>query len=71
MAVRAFNFVSSPVSGKTTLLERTLQSLSQEIHMAVVAGDVQTHNDADRLARHTDQLVQAVVTSGACHLDAR
>jgi len=36
-----------------------------------VTGDVQTQNDADRLARHTDRLVQAVVTHGACHLDAR
>jgi hydrogenase nickel incorporation protein HypB len=32
---------------------------------------VQTQNDADRLAQHTDRLVQAVVTGGACHLDAR
>ena len=32
---------------------------------------MQTQNDADRLARHTDRLVQAVVTGGACHLDAR
>jgi hydrogenase nickel incorporation protein HypB len=39
--------------------------------MAVVTGDVQTQNDADRLARHTTRLVQAVVTGGACHLDAR
>jgi hydrogenase nickel incorporation protein HypB len=39
--------------------------------MAVVTGDVQTQNDADRLARHTDRLVQAVVTGGACHLDSR
>jgi hydrogenase nickel incorporation protein HypB len=36
----------------------------------VVTGDVQTQNDADRLARHTTRLVQAVVTGGACHLDA-
>jgi hydrogenase nickel incorporation protein HypB len=39
--------------------------------MAVVTGDVQTQNDADRIARWTDDLVQAVVTGGACHLDAR
>ena len=39
--------------------------------MAVVTGDVQTQNDADRLARHTTRLVQAVVTGGACHLDAK
>ena len=65
-----FNLVSSPGSGKTQLLERTLADLGAEFRIAVVTGDVQTQNDADRLARHTDQLVQAVVTQGACHLDA-
>lgn len=69
--VTAFNLVSSPGSGKTALLERTLAALGDEIPMAVVTGDVQTQNDADRLALHTDRLVQAVVTDGACHLDAR
>jgi hydrogenase nickel incorporation protein HypB len=65
-----FNLVSSPGSGKTLLLERTLAELGEELGIAVVAGDVQTQNDADRLARHTTRLVQAVVTGGACHLDA-
>jgi hydrogenase nickel incorporation protein HypB len=69
--VPALNFVSSPGSGKTLLLERTLAVLGGELRMAVVTGDVQTQNDADRLARHTTRLVQAVVTGGACHLDAR
>jgi hydrogenase nickel incorporation protein HypB len=69
--VTAFNLVSSPGSGKTTLLERTLDRLGGTMRMAVITGDVQTHNDADRLAQHTHQLVQAVVTGGACHLDAR
>ncbi len=69
--VVALNLVSSPGSGKTLLLERTLQDLGGEIEMAVVSGDVQTSNDAQRLARHTERLVQAVVTGGACHLDAR
>jgi hydrogenase nickel incorporation protein HypB len=69
--VTAFNLVSSPGSGKTSLLERTLDRLGDRCRIAVVTGDVQTQNDADRLARHTDQLVQAVVTGGACHLDAR
>jgi len=69
--VRSFNFISSPGSGKTALLERTLADLGAEYRIAVVTGDVQTQNDADRLARHTDRLVQAVVTHGACHLDAR
>jgi hydrogenase nickel incorporation protein HypB len=69
--VPAINLMSSPGAGKTTLLERTLADLAAELSLAVVTGDVQTHNDADRLARHTDRLVQAVVTNGACHLDAR
>ncbi len=69
--VPAYNLVSSPGSGKTLLLERTLEALGDELRIAVVAGDCQTQNDADRLARHTSRLVQAVVTGGACHLDAR
>jgi hydrogenase nickel incorporation protein HypB len=69
--VPMLNLVSSPGSGKTLLLERTLAELGRELRLAVVTGDVQTQNDADRLARHTDRLVQAVVTHGACHLDAR
>jgi len=70
-AVPTFNLVSSPGAGKTLLLERTLADLGRDLAIAVITGDVQTHNDADRLARHTDRLVQAVVTNGACHLDAR
>jgi hydrogenase nickel incorporation protein HypB len=69
--VLTFNLVSSPGSGKTTLLEHTLADLGRELSISVVTGDVQTQNDADRLARYTDRLVQAVVTNGACHLDAR
>jgi len=69
--VPSLNLVSSPGSGKTSLLERTLDALGDRIRMAVVTGDVQTQNDADRLAVRTDRLVQAVVTGGACHMDAR
>ncbi len=68
--VLALNLVSSPGSGKTTLLERTLDALGDELSIAIVTGDVQTQNDADRLARQTSRLVHAVVTGGACHLDA-
>jgi hydrogenase nickel incorporation protein HypB len=68
--VIALNLVSSPGSGKTALLERTLDELGEELDIAVVTGDVQTQNDADRLARRTERLVQAVITAGACHLDA-
>ena len=70
-AVVVLNLVSSPGAGKTALLECTLDALGDEMSIAVVTGDVQTQNDADRLARHTTALVQAVVTGGACHLDAR
>jgi hydrogenase nickel incorporation protein HypB len=69
--VPSLNLMSSPGSGKTSLLERTLADLSPSLRIATVVGDVQTQNDADRLAQHTTRLVQAVVTGGACHLDAR
>ncbi len=69
--VAALNLVSSPGAGKTLLLEKTLEAVGADVSLAVVTGDVQTENDARRLARHTDQLVQAVVTGGGCHLDAR
>jgi hydrogenase nickel incorporation protein HypB len=69
--VPSLNLVSSPGSGKTSLLERTLDTLGDSITMAVITGDVQTQNDAERLAARTDRLVQAVVTGGACHMDAR
>jgi hydrogenase nickel incorporation protein HypB len=68
--VTAINLVSSPGAGKTTLLEKTLGTLGEELDIAVITGDVQTQNDADRLAVHTPRLVSAVVTGGACHLDA-
>jgi len=70
-SVAALNLVSSPGSGKTLLLERTLDALGEELAIAVVAGDVQTQNDAERIAKRTHRLVHAVVTGGACHLDAR
>jgi hydrogenase nickel incorporation protein HypB len=68
--VVAFNLVSSPGAGKTTLLERTLAAVGKELEIAVITGDVQTQNDAERLAVHTDRIVSAVITDGACHLDA-
>ena len=49
--VPALNLVSSPGAGKTALLERTLDALRDELAIAIVTGDVQTQNDADRLAR--------------------
>jgi hydrogenase nickel incorporation protein HypB len=65
------NLVSSPGSGKTSLLERTLTTLKKELSIAVVAGDVQTQNDATRLEKVGGRIVRPIITGGACHLDAR
>lgn len=64
------NLLSSPGSGKTTLLEKTLERLSKEIKIGVIEGDVQTDNDAQRIARFGVPTVQ-IVTNGGCHLDAK
>ena len=63
------NLVSSPGSGKTTLLERTLCDLSDRIHFAVIEGDQQTDNDAQRIAA-TGVPVRQINTGAGCHLDA-
>jgi hydrogenase nickel incorporation protein HypB len=63
------NLVSSPGSGKTTLLERTLRDLSEKMHCAVIEGDQQTDNDAQRIAA-TGVPVKQINTGAGCHLDA-
>jgi hydrogenase nickel incorporation protein HypB len=65
----AINLVSSPGSGKTTLLEYTLKSLGAEVPTAVIEGDQQTSNDADRIAATGAPVVQ-INTGKTCHLDA-
>jgi hydrogenase nickel incorporation protein HypB len=69
--VLCLNLVSSPGSGKTSLLEKTLGALNNELRMALVAGDVQTDNDARRLEKAGGKIVKPIVTGGTCHLDAR
>lgn len=64
------NLISSPGSGKTALLEKTLELLPREVRAAVLTGDLQTDNDARRLARY-GYPVRQITTVGACHLDAR
>jgi hydrogenase nickel incorporation protein HypB len=64
------NLISSPGSGKTTLLERTLASLPRGSAVAVLTGDIQTDNDAQRLVRYGFP-VRQITTGGTCHLDAR
>jgi hydrogenase nickel incorporation protein HypB len=68
--VLAVNLISSPGSGKTALLERTLEDFAPGTRVAVVTGDIQTDNDARRLARF-GYPVKQITTGGACHLDAR
>ena len=69
--VLSLNIVSSPGAGKTSLLEQTLHDLKKEFRIAVVAGDVQTENDANRLIKAGGDWVKPLVTGGSCHLDAR
>lgn len=64
--LKVFNLLSSPGSGKTALLERTLRTLPRA---AAIVGDLQTEYDADRLRATGAQAVQ-IVTGATCHLDA-
>ncbi len=68
--ILVLNFISSPGSGKTALLERTLEGFPKGTRVAVLTGDIQTDNDAQRLSRYGFP-VRQITTAGACHLDAR
>jgi hydrogenase nickel incorporation protein HypB len=68
--ILCLNLISSPGAGKTSLLERTLGQLPKLTCVAVLTGDIQTDNDARRLARFGFPAKQ-ITTAGACHLDAR
>ncbi len=67
--VLAFNLVSSPGSGKTTILERTIHDLKKELNFSVIEGDQQTSNDAQRIYATGAPVVQ-INTGKGCHLDA-
>ncbi len=67
--ILTLNLISSPGAGKTALLERTLTDLAGEFKMAVIEGDLQTDNDARRVAATGCQAVQ-IDTDGGCHLDS-
>ena len=68
--ILALNLVSSPGSGKTTLLVRTLSALKGQTTMAVIEGDQQTDNDAERIRATGVQAIQ-INTGKGCHLDAQ
>lgn len=63
------NLISAPGSGKTALLERTLEHLRGKLRVAVLVGDIQTENDARRLSRFGFP-VRQILTAGECHLEA-
>lgn len=63
------NVLSSPGSGKTTLIERMLTDLCEQIPTAVIVGDLATDNDAQRL-RHTGAQAVQITTGETCHLEA-
>jgi hydrogenase nickel incorporation protein HypB len=63
------NLMSSPGAGKTRLLERTLDDLSEKLRMAVITGDLQTDNDARRLSGRNAPVLP-LVTGTMCHLEA-
>ena len=67
--ILVLNLISSPGAGKTTLLERTLTDLKPEFKMAVIEGDLQTDNDARRVAATGAQAAQ-INTEGGCHLNS-
>jgi hydrogenase nickel incorporation protein HypB len=68
-SIFTINIVSSPGSGKTSILEKTIEYLNGKVKIGVIEGDVQTDLDAQRIARFGVPAVQ-IVTRGGCHLDA-
>jgi len=62
------NLMSSPGAGKTSLLERTIDVLKGNLRIGVIEGDVQSSEDAERIAKKGIPVVQ-INTGGACHLD--
>jgi hydrogenase nickel incorporation protein HypB len=65
----SFNILSSPGSGKTSLVEKTIEYLKDRIKIAVIEGDVQTDLDAQRI-NMLEVAVTQIVTNGECHLEA-
>lgn len=67
--VLAVNLMSSPGSGKTTILEKTIESLNGKIKIGVIEGDLYTDQDAKRIEQKGVHVIQ-INTEGTCHLDA-
>ena len=67
--VYAINLMASPGAGKTSLIEHTVKKLTENLHLAVVDGDIATSIDADRAEAAGAAAIQ-INTGGECHLDA-
>ncbi len=67
--ILCLNMISSPGSGKTTILTRTINELKDKVKIGVIEGDIQTDIDAERI-RATKAPVVQINTNGACHLSA-
>lgn len=67
--VFTINIVSSPGSGKTSLVEKTIEHFNGRMNISVIEGDVQTDLDAQRVSAYNVPVVQ-IITNGGCHLDA-
>ncbi|MBU0990070.1 MAG: hydrogenase nickel incorporation protein HypB [Proteobacteria bacterium] len=63
-----FNLMSSPGAGKTSLLEKTIGALKEDLQIGVIEGDIQSSRDAERIAAKGIPVVQ-INTGGACHQD--
>ena len=68
--ILVINLVSSPGSGKTSLLEETIKLLKDKISIAVLEGDLETERDAIRIRNQGVEALQ-IVTGGICHLEAQ
>ena len=66
--ILVINLMSGPGAGKTSLLERTIDILRQEVDIGVIEGDIQSSYDAERISMKGVQVVQ-LNTGGSCHLD--
>ncbi len=66
--VTVMNLMSSPGAGKTSLLEKSILALKEDLTLGVIEGDIQSSKDAERIARMDIPVVQ-INTGGACHLD--
>jgi hydrogenase nickel incorporation protein HypB len=67
--ILCLNMISSPGSGKTTILSRTIEDLKGSIRIGVIEGDLKTDLDAQRIRKTGAPAIQ-IETSGACHLTA-